>query len=124
MLALDWQAPNEQPRSGIRVLTPPATGPARSTRGWSSRRRCRPASSPGNPVLSPDGTVLFASLATGTDGTQTVIARFSAASGRGLQAVLTRPAGTGAAAQYCGVLWASRDGHHLLTQRAARPRGP
>ncbi len=66
-------------------------------------------------MLSPDGTVLFASLATGPHGTQTVIARFSAASGR-LQAVLTRPAGTGAAAQYCGVLWASRDGHHLLTQ--------
>ena len=117
MLAFDWQAPNEQPRSGIRVLDTARSGanPQQSRLVVPQTLRAGPLSSPGSPVLSQDGSVLFASLATGPHGTQTVIARFSAASGR-LQAVLTRPAGAGSAAGYCGVLWASPDGHHLLTQ--------
>ena len=117
MLAFDWQSPNEQPRSGIRVLDTGRYGanPQHSRLVVPQTLRAGPLSSPSNPVLSQDGSVLFASLATGPHGTQTAIARFSAASGR-LQAVLTRPAGTGSAGQYCGVLWASPDGHHLLTQ--------
>ena len=30
--------------------------------------------------------------------------------------MLTRPGGAGPGEHYCGVLWASPDGHHLLTQ--------
>ena len=117
MLAIDWQSPTEQPLSGIRVLDTARYGanPQHSRLVVPQTLRAGPLSSPGSPVLSQDGTVLFASLATGPHGTQTVISRFSARSGR-LAAVLTRPGGAGPAAHYCGVLWASPDGHHLLIQ--------
>ena len=116
MLAFDWQSPTGQPRSGIRVLDTGRYGanPRRSRLVVPQTVQASQLS-PGNPLISQDGTVLFASLATGPHGTQTVIARFSARSGR-LQAVLTKPGGAGPAAHYCGVLWASPDGHHLLTQ--------
>ena len=62
MLGFDWQAPNEQPRSGIRVLDTARYGanPQHSRLVVPQALRAGPLSSPGSPLLSQDGTVLFA----------------------------------------------------------------
>ena len=119
-LALDWQDTTRPARSGIRLLDTAAAGtsPLASRLLIPASTRTARLSSPGSPLISRDGSALFATMAAGPAGTQTAIVRFSARTGK-LLAVLTRPAATAPPAQaqwYCGVLWADPHGQHLLTQ--------
>ena len=111
-VAFDWQDSERQTRSGVRLLDTAAHGA-----NLLATRLLIPAStrtatltSPGDPLITQDGSTLFATMASGTN---TAIVSFSVDSGE-LQAVLT-PA-TGQSHWYCGILWTDPHGRHLLTQ--------
>jgi hypothetical protein len=112
-LAFSWQD-NHQARSGVRLLDTAATGTSllASRLLIPASTRIAALSGLGNPLITPDGSTLFATMASGT---KNAIVRFSARTGK-LQAVLTRPAASGPHPWYCGVVWTDRHGRHLLTQ--------
>lgn len=111
MLAFDWQDGTDQARSGVRLLdtASPGTNPLTSRLLIPASFRAGRLSAPGSPLITQDGSTLFATMGSGAE---TAIVRFSARTGR-LQAVLTSPARSAA---YCGVLWADPHGRRLLTQ--------
>ncbi len=111
-LAFDWQDSDNQARSGVRLLDIAARGAnLLATRLLIPvGTRTAALTSPGDPVITQDGSTLFATMAAGT---KTAIVSFSADSGK-LQAVLT-PA-TGQSRWYCGILWADPHGRNVLTQ--------
>jgi hypothetical protein len=111
-VAFDWQDTKRQARSGVRLLDTAAHGA-----NLLATRLLIPAStrtatlgSPGDPLITQDGSTVFATMAAGT---KTAIVSFSADSGR-LQTVLTPAAGQ--SQWYCGILWTDPHGRHLLTQ--------
>jgi hypothetical protein len=117
MLAFDWQDTARQARSGVRLLDTAAAG----TNPLSSRLLI-PASfhtatldAPGNPLITQDGSTLFVTMATGAGGTETVVARFSARTGR-LEAVLTPAAPPSQSQWYCGILWTDSRAKLVLAQ--------
>lgn len=113
-VAFDWEDTGSQARSGLRLLDTAAAG----TDTLASRlvvpasTRAGTLGGPGDPVLTQDGSTLFAAMAAGT---KTAIVSFSARSGK-LQAVLTQPVGVGQGLWYCGILWSDPHGRHLITQ--------
>ncbi len=119
-LAFEWQDTSRPARSGVRLLdtNTAAASPLASSLLIPASTRTATLSSPSNPLISQDGSTLFATMAAGAAGTKTSMVRFSARTGT-LQAVLTRPAGTSQAQWYCGVLWADPRGRHILIQCGA-----
>jgi hypothetical protein len=120
-LAFEWQDLTRQARSGLRLLnTSAGTSPLSSRLVVPASTRSGTLSSPGSPLISQDGSALFATMATGAGGNEISIVRFSARTGA-LQAVLTRPAQSGQSQSqwYCGVLWADPHGRHLVVQCGA-----
>jgi RNA polymerase sigma factor (sigma-70 family) len=119
-LAFEWQGASSQAQSGVRLLDTAAAGrsPLSSRLLVPASTRIGSLASPGNPLISQDGSVLFATMGgTGPHG-KTAIVRFSARTGR-WQAVLTPAAAAAQSPWYCGVLWTSPPGTHLLTQCGA-----
>lgn len=111
-VAFSWQDTERQARSGVRLLDTAAYGA-----NLLATRLLIPASTRmgtlsglGDPLITQDGSTLFATMGAGT---KTAIVRFSADSGK-FQAVLM-PA-TGQSPWDCGVLWTDPHGRHLLTQ--------
>jgi hypothetical protein len=113
-LAFGWQDKVRQARSGVRLLDTAAVGtdPLDSRLLIPASIRSATLSSPGNPLITQDGSTLFATMASGT---KTAIVSFSVRSGK-LQAVLTRPALYRQSRWYCGVLWTDPHGRHVLIQ--------
>lgn len=111
-LAFDWQDTGSQARSGVRLLDTAAAGPSplNSRLLIPASTRTATLSSPGDPLITQDGSTLFVTMAAGTT---TAIASFSARSGK-LRAVLTQPAAQ--SQWYCGVLWTDPHGRYLITQ--------
>jgi RNA polymerase sigma-70 factor, ECF subfamily len=113
-LAFNWQDTDGLARSGLRLLDTAAAG----TDLLASRllvpasTRTATLSSPGDPLVTADGSTLFATMASGD---RTAIVSFSARSGK-LEAVLTPVASAGQSPLYCGILWTDPHGRHLLTQ--------
>ncbi|HUB39678.1 MAG TPA: hypothetical protein VMA72_12560 [Streptosporangiaceae bacterium] len=111
-LALYWQDSGSQAYSGLRILNTAehsdgsslaaATRPGPDLRGYHSGE------------FTADGSVALAAV---QSGRAEVVREFSARSGKLLRTI---PIGTAQAQQdspdFCGVLWASPDGHDLLTQ--------
>jgi hypothetical protein len=118
-LAFEWQDNTSSARSGLRLLdtaaTTTATTPLASRLLIPASTRAGLLNSPGDPLISQDGSTIFATMASGA---KTSVVSFSARTGR-LEAVLTRPAATGQSPWYCGVLWAGPHGRYLLTQCGA-----
>jgi hypothetical protein len=110
-LAFGWQDNIDQARSGVRLLDTAAhgTNPLASRLVIPASFRAGRLSAPDNPLITQDGSTVFATMASGT---KTAIVRFSARTGK-LEAVLTRPARS---LSFCGVLWTDPHGRHLLTQ--------
>jgi hypothetical protein len=113
-LAFAWQDSNRRARSGLRLLDTAAAGtsPLASRLLIPASTRINTLSGLGSPLITQDGSTLFATMGSGT---KTAIVRFSARTGK-LQAILTRPAPAGRNLGYCGVLWTDPHGRHLLTQ--------
>lgn len=113
-LAFGWQDKVRQARSGVRLLDTAAVGtdPLDSRLLIPASFRSATLSSPGDPLITQDGSTLFATMASGT---KTAIVSFSVRSGK-LRAVLTRPALYGQSRWYCGVLWTDPHGRHVLIQ--------
>lgn len=117
-VAFSWQD-TRGPLSGIRLLDTAAPGSslraARLLVPFSLR--FRGLRSPGVPTIAPGGSVLFAVLAAGRNGTSSAIVRFSVRTGRPL-AVLTGPAPAtpGGKLLYSGVLRTDNSGRNLFTQ--------
>jgi hypothetical protein len=116
-LALDWQAQPGAASSGPRILRTNAAFPP----GSSLQADTRPE--PGRPgfrrgALTADGSM---ALAVTRSGTTEIVQEFSVATGRLLRTI---PIGTARAGHqghwFCGVLWASANGRHLLTQCGTR----
>ncbi|HEX2823145.1 MAG TPA: hypothetical protein VHO07_23715 [Streptosporangiaceae bacterium] len=78
----------------------------------SSRTRTATFSSPDDPLITQDGSTLFATMASGA---KSAVVSFSARTGK-LKAVLAQAALSGQSSSYCGVLWADPDGRHLIIQ--------
>ena len=116
-LAFNWQDTASQARSGLRLLDTAAAGtdPLASRLLVPASTRTASLSSPGDPLITPDGSTLFATMASGDNGDSTAIVSFSARSGK-LQAVLTQPVTAGQGLLYCGILWSDPHGRHLITQ--------
>jgi hypothetical protein len=116
-LAFEWQDTARDARSGVRLLDTAAggTSPLASRLLIPASTRTSTLSSPGDPLITQDGSSLFASMAAGVSGNETAIVRFSARTGK-LQAVLIQPAQSGQSQWYCGVLWTDPSGRRLLTQ--------
>jgi hypothetical protein len=114
-LAFDWQDIDHQARSGLRLLDTAAAGtnPLASRLIIPASIRTATLSSPGNPLITQDGSTLFAAMASGASGTKTALVSFSVRTGK-LQAVLTTPSGQ--SQWYCGILWTDPHGRHLLIQ--------
>jgi len=112
VLAFDWQDLDGQARSGVRLLDTADRGDnLLSTRLLiPASTRTGALSSPGDPLITQDGSTVFATMAAGT---KTAVVSFSANSGK-LQAVLV-PA-TAQSQWYCGILWTDPRGRNLLTQ--------
>jgi hypothetical protein len=110
-LAFGWQDTTDQARSGVRLLdtAAPGTNPLASRLIIPASFRVDRLDAPGNPLITQDGSTVFATMASGT---KSAIVRFSARTGK-LDAVLTRPARS---VPFCGVLWTDPHGRHLLTQ--------
>jgi len=110
-LAFGWQDTTDQARSGVRLLDTAAPGasPLASRLIIPAGFRAGGLSAPGNPLITQDGSTVFATMASGT---KTAVVRFSARTGK-LEAVLTRPARS---VPFCGVLWTDPHGRQLLTQ--------
>jgi hypothetical protein len=116
-LALDWQAQPGAVSSGPRILRTNAA----FSRGSSLEADTRPE--PGRPgfsrgALTADGSM---ALAVTQSGATEVVREFSVATGALLRTI---PIGSARAQQkepwFCGVLWASANGRHLLTQCGTR----
>ena len=114
ILAFTWQDVDHQALSGVRLLDTGAAGtsPLASRLLVPASARVDHLSSPGNPVVTQDGSSLFATMAFGT---RTAIVRFSARTGE-FQEVLVPPIRSGPNPGYCGVLWTDPRGRHLLAQ--------
>lgn len=117
-LAFDWQDDTRVARSGIRLLdtSKVGTSPLDSRLLIAASTRTRTLQSPSLQLITQDGSTVIAGMAGGPQLDQVAIVRFSARTGQ-LQAVLV-PASpvSGSSPSYCGALWASPDGHRLLTQ--------
>jgi hypothetical protein len=113
-LAFTWQDFDHQAQSGVRLLDTEAAGtsPLASRLLIPASARVDHLSSPGNPVVTQDGSTLFATMAVSTE---TAIVRFSARTGE-LLAILVPPVPSGAHPGYCGVLWTDPHGRHLFAQ--------
>jgi hypothetical protein len=113
-LAFTWQDASQEAQSGVRLLNTGAVGTSllASRLLLPASVRVAGLSSPGNPVVTQDGSTVFATMAFGT---RTAIVRFSARSGEFLE-VLVPPVRSGASPGYCGVLWTDPHGRHLLAQ--------
>jgi hypothetical protein len=115
-LAFEWQDNVRPARSGVRELNTASVGS-----NLLDSRLVLPAStktatlnSPGNPLITQDGSTVFVTMAAGASGTETAIARFSVRTGR-LEAVLT-PTPASQSQWYCGILWTDTSGRHVLFQ--------
>jgi hypothetical protein len=113
ILAFDWQDTDSQARSGVRLLDTAAVGT-----NLLASRLLIPASirtagldSPGDPLITEDGSTLFAVMASGV---KTAIVSFSVRSGKIQATILTQPASQ--SQWYCGVLWTDPRGRTVLTQ--------
>ena len=113
-LAFNWLDTDRQARSGLRLLDTAGAGtnPLASRLLIPASTRTATLSSPSSPLITQDGSTLFATMASGT---KTAIVSFSVRTGK-LQAVLTQPASSGQNLWYCGILWTDPHGRHLLTQ--------
>jgi hypothetical protein len=113
-LAFIWQDVDHQAQSGVRLLGMGTPGPSllASRLLVPASARAPLLSSPGNPLITQDGSALFATMA---DGARTAIVRFSGRTGE-FQEVLVPPIRSGPDPGYCGVLWTDPHGQHLLTQ--------
>lgn len=119
-LAFGWQDDTDRARSGVRLLdtAAPGTDPLASRLIIPASFRAGRLSVPNNPLITQDGSTVFATMSSGPKnavtgpGTKTAVVRFSARTGK-LEAVLTRPARS---VPFCGVLWTDPHGRHLLTQ--------
>jgi hypothetical protein len=111
-LAFNWADIDQPARSGLRLLDTAAAGltPLASRLLIPASTRTATLSSPGNPLITQDGSTLFATMASGT---KTAIVSFSARTGK-LQAVLAAPSGQ--SQWYCGILWTDLHGRHLIIQ--------
>jgi hypothetical protein len=116
-VAFGWQDTSRQARSGIRVLNTMerGTSPLASRLLIPASTQVGGFSSPGHPLISQDGSVIFAVL--GDARSRKVIVRFSARTGKPLR-MLTKPASVlGQSGQlFCGILRADRSGEHALVQ--------
>jgi hypothetical protein len=112
-LAVDWQAQPGAASSGPRILrTTAAFPPGSSLQADTRAEPGRPGFSRG--ALTADGSM---ALAVTQAGATEVVREFSVATGALLRTI---PIGSARAQQkepwFCGVLWASPNGRHLLTQ--------
>ena len=114
-LAFNWEDTVRDARSGVRLLDTATAGtsPLDSRLLIPASTRTATLSSPGDPLITQDGSTVFAVMASGA---KTAIASFSARTGK-LKAVLT-PAPASQSLWYCGVLWTDPGGRHLITQCA------
>jgi hypothetical protein len=112
-LAFDWQDAASQARSGVRLLDTAATGtnPLSSRLLIPASTRTGALDDPGDPLITEDGSTLFATMASGT---KTAIVSFSVRSGKIEAMSLTQPAPP--SQWYCGVLWTDPHGRDVLTQ--------
>jgi hypothetical protein len=110
-LAFGWHDNTDQARSGVRLLdtASPGTDLLASRLLIPASFRAGRLSAPDNPLVTQDGSTVFATMASGT---RTAVVRFSVRTGK-LQAVLTRPARS---LSFCGVLWTDPRGQHVFTQ--------
>lgn len=115
-LAFAWQDINRPAQSGLRLLdtAAPGTNPLASRLLIPASTRTATLSGLGAPLITQDGSTVFATMASGALGTKTAVVRFSARTGK-LEAVLTRPLPSGPN-RYCGVLWTDPHGRRLLIQ--------
>lgn len=113
-LAFEWQDTDGLARSGLRLLDTAAAGtdPLASRLLVPASTRTAALSSPGDPLITPDGSTLFATMASGT---RNAIVSFSVRSGK-LEAVLLPATSSGQGLSYCGILWTDPHGRHLLIQ--------
>jgi hypothetical protein len=115
MVAFYWSEPNGAPaNSGLRLLD--TAGPGASL---PAARMILPDTtgtpeyySPGAPVITQDGSTVLAVRSTST---RSAFVSYSARTGK-LRAVLTPPMPYAGSQSYCGILWTSPDGRHLVVQ--------
>jgi hypothetical protein len=113
-VAFDWQDTGQQARSGVRLLDTAAPGNdlLNSRLLISAGTRTGTLSSPGNALITQDGSTVFATM--GADDKDAVVS-FAAGSGK-LKAVLTPAVPAGPSPAYCGILWADPHGRHVILQ--------
>jgi hypothetical protein len=119
-LAFGWQDNTDHMRSGVRLLdtAAPGSNPLASRLVIPASFRAGRLDALANPLITQDGSTVFATMASGTinpvtgSGTKSAVVRFSARTGK-LEAVLTRPARS---VSFCGILWTDPRGRHLLVQ--------
>lgn len=122
-LAFGWQDNTDNARSGVRLLdtADAGTNPLASRLIIPASFRAGGLVALTNPLITQDGSTVFATMASDTinpvtgSGTKSAVVRFSGRTGK-LEAVLTRPTRS---ASFCGVLWTDPHGRHLLTQCGA-----
>jgi hypothetical protein len=115
-LAFDWVDTAHEGRSGVRVLdtATPGSNPLSSRLVIPETTRKGALWGPSNPLITPDGSTLFVTMASGLSGTKTVLVSFSARTGM-LKTVLT-PTSASQSQWYCGILWTDARGRYVLFQ--------